>query len=228
MSESTEKMDAIVSALKNKSGLKQRVYRSTQEVFGEMKEIARGIAAELTRRVTSEDSSVTITFREVNDFEFHLQFSGDLLMFSMHSNVVTFPPDHHLLRTPYVKENPDRGFFGHIMVYNFMSDTIRYNRMEDPGYLLARILLNAEKKFSVEGIRQLSFLYPEFATNDVTAEMLQVFMETMMLVAIDNDLMAPPYQDILLISLGEKLANQMVGTGSKVGFQMQAGSQATA
>jgi hypothetical protein len=225
MSEAEDRMNAIVSALKSKAGLKQQIYRSTKEVFAQLKGICKDIAAQLTQRVTSEDPSVTISYKDINEFEFHLQFSGDMLIFTMHSNIVTFPPEHHLTKLPYVAENPDRGFFGHIMVYNFMADTIRYNRLQDPGYLLARLLLNAEGHFYVEGVRQLSFLYPSLAQNVINPEMLKLLVEQVMEIAIETDLIAPVYQDIQVVSLGEKYARQMVGGGTKVGFQMRSNSQ---
>jgi hypothetical protein len=43
------------------------------------------------------------------------------------------------------------GYFGVVNVYNFLSDSFRYNRERDLGYLVARIFLNKEGHFFVQG-----------------------------------------------------------------------------
>jgi hypothetical protein len=215
-----DKIELIVEALKEKACLKQKIYRATLVVFQEIKDIAEGLAVELDSRFDQIDNSVHIEYKEVNEFEFHLKFSGDLLIFTMHSNIVTFPEEHILSKSPYVQEDSRRGFFGHIMVYNYMADSLKYNRLNDPGYLLARMMLNLDLHFYIEGVRQLNFLYPDIAENLINKDILRLFIEDAMITAIGHDLYAPTYQEIQMLPLGAKLQNQMVSGGSKVGFQM--------
>lgn len=217
----SSKVNAIIKALKTKASAKQQIYRNTFEIFNQMKTIAAETTKQLAEKFAPIDDTVIIEYRDVNQFEFHVKFSGDLLVFTMHSNVITFPPQHVLFKSPYIQEDPGRSYFGHIMVYNFMADSIKYNRMQDPGYLIARFLVNKDKHFYIEGVRQLSFLYPDIAKNAFSEEVLSVFIESSMHLSIETDLQAPPLQQLLVITLGQKMANQMVHGGEKVGFKMQ-------
>ncbi len=218
-----DKTEAIVSALKYKASTKQLIYRNTMEIFSRMKAIAEEVTDELAARFAAIDPHVIIEYSDKNQFEFHVKFSGDLLVFTMHSNVITFPPDHILYKNEYCQEDSRRIFFGHIMVYNFMADSIKYNRLHDPGYFVARLLLNFENHFYVEGVKQLNFLHPDVATNIIAEDILKLFIESAMLLAIETDLQAPPLQEIMVISLQEKTDNMMVHGGEKVGFKMKAG-----
>lgn len=215
-----DRFEDIVQALKDKACLKQRIYRKSLEVFQDMKTIAEALSATLSKRFEEIDQHVVIEYTEINDFEFHLKFSGDLLIFTMHSNITRVTEEHILAKNPYVQNNPEFGFFGHIMVYNFMADSLKYKRMNDPGYLIARIMLNVDGHFYVEGVKQLNFLFPDIAENLISKDFLLKVIETTMLTAIGNDLYVPRYQDVQVVPLGSKIQNQMVTGGFKVGFQM--------
>lgn len=217
-----DKIDKIVEALKNKACVKQSIFRSTQEVFGELKAQARDLANKLDNTFQEIDNSVRIEMIEVSEFEFQLKFSGDMLIFSMHTNVIAFPDEHILNKSPYVLEDVRKGYFGQILVYNFTADSIKYNRLGDQGYLVARLLLNEDKHFYIEGPRQLNFLYPDIAQNVIEDMILRVFIEDSMLLAIESDLLATSFQEILVLSLGEKLANQQTAAIEKVGFHITA------
>ncbi|HHG84826.1 MAG TPA: hypothetical protein ENJ82_08745 [Bacteroidetes bacterium] len=214
------KFEMIVEALKEKACLKQAVYRSSLVTFKKMKAIAKSVAEALADRFAGIDKSVVIEYKEINEFEFYLKFSGDLLIFTMHSNISTVTEEHLIAKSPYVQENPNRGYFGHIMVYNFMADSLKYKRYKDPGYLIARMMLNEEDHFYIEGVRQLNFLHPDIAQNKVSDELLKLFIESAMLTAVGQDLYVPNYQDVQVVPLGSKMENQMVSGGFKVGFQM--------
>lgn len=208
--------------MSDRASIKQLIYRNSLAVFGEMKKLAAELANEVARRIVLVDKSVMVEFVDVSEFEFRLKFSGDLLIFTMHSNIIAFPPEHVLSASPYIKEDYHRGFFSTIMCYNFMADSVKYNRLNDPGYLLGRILLNYEGHFYIEGVRQLNFLYPDIAQNIVSHDILMDFIQSNMLTAIQTDLLAPDFQAIQLTALGDMLANQMVFGGKKLGFQMSA------
>jgi hypothetical protein len=214
-----DRMDQIVEALKDKASLKQLIYRQSLAVFARMKGIAKDLAEILAEKMGKIDQHVQVEYIEKGEFEFHLKFSGDLLMFSMHSNVQTFGEEHIINKSPYVLEDYHRGYFGSIMVYNFMADSLKYNRLNDPGYLLARMLVNCDGHFYIEGVRQLNFLFPDIAQNLISDELLRIFIESTMVAAINQDLMAPSYQEIQVLPLGLKLENRMVAA-EKVGFQM--------
>ena len=214
-----DKLGLIVEALKDKACLKQKIYRNTREVFRQMKAIGKALAETLDERIKLHDKSVIVEYEDKGEFEFHIKFPGDLLMFTMHTNVQTFGEEHLISKNPYVLEDYRRAYFGSIMVYNFMADSLKYNRLNDPGYLLARMLLNVDGHFYIEGVRQLNFLYPDISENMIDESLLRVFIESTILTAIGQDLYAPAYQDIQVVPLGLKLDNRMTGA-AKVGFQM--------
>ncbi|QMU30337.1 hypothetical protein [Adhaeribacter radiodurans] len=213
-----DKLEAIFEGLKQKSTTKQTIYRNTQDVFERMRVAAADVVAFLSQKITEVDSNVIIEYRNINEFEFHIKFSGDLLIFVMHSNVITFPDDHELMTSNYVEEDFRRRFFGHIMAYNFMADSIKYNRMNDPGYLLARILINVENHFYLEGVSELDLEYTDMAKNVVDNKALRLFIESAMVASVNNDLMAPALDDIKKISVKQKMENQQVSRGQKLGF----------
>lgn len=213
-----DKLEVIFEGLKQKSITKQTIFRNTKETFDQLRECASLIVDQLNKKITEVDSTVAIEYRNINEFEFHVKFSGDLLIFVMHSNVVTFPEEHELMSNPYVEEDFRRRFFGHIMAYNFMADSIRFGRMNDPGYLLGRLLINVENHFYLEGVTQLDLHYSDIAKNAIDEEALRLFVESTMIAAVNNDLMAPDLDDIKKITVKQKMENQQVSRGQKLGF----------
>lgn len=213
-----DRLNAIIQGLTQKSTTKQAIYRNTQEAFKLFKKVSKELVSKLSTRVTSEDASVLIEYREINEMEFHVKISGDLLIFVMHSNIVTFPEEFDLMKSDYVEADFRRRFFGHIMAYNFMADSIKYNRMNDPGYLLGRLLINVENHFYLEGVDQLDLRYKDIANNLLTEEDIMIMVESAMIAAVNNDLMAQDIEDIRKISVKQKVDNQQVSRPTKVGF----------
>ena len=217
-----DRLDQIFEGLKQKSTAKQAIYRNTQAAFDCLRIASQELVVELTRKLTPLDSSVMIEYRPINDMEFHIRFSGDLLIFVMHSNIVTFPDDYGPMPSVYVGQDFRRRFFGHIMAYNFMADSIKYQRMNDPGYLVGRLLVNINNHYFLEGVQQLELPNNDMSDNPITPEMMRLFVESAMIAAVNNDLIAPPLAEIQKINVKQKLENQQVSRGSKVGFSFSA------
>jgi len=213
-----DKLEVIFEGLKQKSTTKQIIYRNTKETFDQLRRVASAIVDQLSQKITEVDSSVIIEYRNINDFEFQIKFSGDLLIFVMHSNVITFPEENELMSSDYVEQDFRRRFFGHIMAYNFMADSIKYSRMTDPGYLLARLLVNVENHFYLEAVTQLDIPYNDMSKNIINEESLRLFIESTMVASVNNDLMAPDLDDIKRITVKQKMENQQVSRGQKLGF----------
>ncbi|MBC3538622.1 hypothetical protein ACFSC6_19445 [Rufibacter sediminis] len=213
-----DKIETIFEGLRQKSTTKQAIFRNTREVFEKLRHCSIELVENLRKRIQEVDSNVLIEYRSINDFEFHIKFSGDLLVFVMHSNVITLPEDHELMKSRYVDEDFRRRFFGHIMAYNFMADSIKYNRLNDPGYLLGRVLINIDNHFYLEGVKQLDLTYNDMAKNVITDETLRLFIESAMVASVNNDLIAPDVEEIRKITVKQKLEEQQVSTPQKVGF----------
>lgn len=215
-----DRLNDIIQGLQQKSMTKQAIYRNTYETFSRMKEISQEIVEELTNRITSEDANVVIEYKSITDLEFQIKFSGDLLVFVMHSNIVTFPDDYEIMRSDYVEEDFRRRFFGHIMAYNFMADTIKYNRLDDPGYLVGRMLINIDKHFVIEGVKQMDLSYDRIARNQITDNVLRLIVESAMIAAVNNDLMGQDVSDIERITYKQKLENSQLSRPRKLGFMI--------
>ncbi len=214
-----DRLDLIAQGLSSKASAKQAIYRSTQAAFDLLRQVSQELCLELTQKITtSVDASVRIEYYPVNGMEFHIRFSGDLLVFVMHSNIVTFPENFGPMTTPYVAADFRRRFFGHIMAYNFMADSIKYQRLNDPGYLIGRLLVNIDSHYFLEGVQQLELPDHDMSETPVTIDSMRLFVESAMIAAVNNDLIAPPMNDIQKITVKQKLENQQVSRGSKVGF----------
>ena len=215
-------LDEIYEQLKDKACLKQKVYRNIANIFMDLKKEALGIVNELSDRIEKVDKNVKVEFIEINDLEFHIKFSGDMLVFVMQSNIITFPDQYLFMKGDYFQEKEERGFFGQIVAYNFMSDSIKYKRMDDPGYLLARLMVNVENHFMVEGVSNVQYDFPDISENVISTENLRKIIEVAMATSIDTDLMGTDYREIAFISLQQKMyQNSAVGRNVKIGFQMK-------
>ena len=218
----SEKLVEIIDGLNNKAALKQHIYRNTLTVFEQFKKCATEIADKLTPEVVSKDESLEVELTEIGEFEFHLKFSGDTIAFIMHTNVFSFPPEHEISKTSYVNEVQDRGYCGMIQAYNFLSDSLKYQRLADIGYLLARIFINCEGNFYVDGQRQLDFLFKDFSKQKINNESVIKVIEQTMLYALDFDLYIPPMDNMKEITVQEKdYFNNPMGfaTGKRLGFK---------
>lgn len=220
----SENIINILAGLNHKAALKQHIYRNTRTTFEQLKTCALEIAEHLTPHVIKKDKNLQVELIEVSDFEFHLKFSGDTITFIMHTNVFCFPPEHAVGKSPYVLEIPTRGYCGMIQAYNFLSDSLKYQRLSDIGYLLARLFINAEGHFYVDGQRQLDFLYKDFETQKIDADAITKIIEQTMLYALDFDLYVPPMEVMSEITLQQKrLFNNTGGfaTGKRLGFKKE-------
>ena len=84
MSENTR----ILELLKTKSSTKQEVFRNTKSVFQKLTSILEDKANSLNSQMSEEDKFVELSFESKGDFESHITFSGDRLIFHMHSKLV--------------------------------------------------------------------------------------------------------------------------------------------
>jgi hypothetical protein len=220
-----ENYKEILSKLESKASLKQAIYRSTAEVFGLTKTILSKIAVKLHGDYTQKDPSVEVNYQENNQFEAQLKFSGDMLMISMHSNIFNFDEGHSIFQTTYVKADPTLSYCGVIYVHNFLADSIKYNRLADEGSLIARILVNKENHFMVEGDGALGFLYEDFGANIISEENLTNILKKSILLCLDTDLVLPPFAQIKDVTLHQKqsiVAASGYPTGKRLGYQFKA------
>ena len=114
--------------------------------------------------------------------------------------------------------------FGVINMYNFLSDSFKYNRERDLGYLVARLFLNKDGHFFVQGKRQLGFLYNDLVNNTIDPAKLKQVMHSAILYVLDFDLLTPPYDQVNQVTVSEVNelnANMQISTGKRLGFRFQ-------
>ncbi len=221
MNTEQDHLDYITKLLESKSAAKQTTYKHLLAAFSLLSKEAKRITAELKKKANPNDNDVTIEFSAVNEHEFHVKLAGDLLIFVLHTNIVTFADDHTIMQDPYMKQQEVNRYFGQIMIYNFMSDSLKFNRVNDPGYLLARLMINQDNRFFIEGEGQLATLFSRVSEQPLTNEVLDALVKLSLAIAIENDLMAMPYPDVKFITLHQKLEHTPdMGGGQKMGFQM--------
>lgn len=211
----------IANLLLTKSGVKQVAYRNVCNAFKGLREEASRIIEEINGKTHSKHEDITLHVTEVSEQEFHVKVAGDLLAFFLHTNIITLSDDYAYNQSEYVMESPDRKYLGQINVYNFMADSLKYNRMHDPGYLVSRLMVNHENRFIVEGDKPIDFLFESVSSEPLNQVDLNVLVHLIITQAIENDLVAPPFNQIRGLTLQQKLANtEVIGAGQKIGFQM--------
>lgn len=226
MSRKKEKINDILELFKSKSTLKQTVYQNTIQVFNDLKMVAKDFAID-TQKLLKKNKllKIPLEFRSKGDFESELTFAGDSLIFVMHTNVFEFPRDHSIMRSAYIKEDPERAYCGIIYFYNFLADSLRYNRENDIGYLVARIFVNKDFHFVVEGKRQTEFLSNTFVDERLDYQTLKRILETAVIYCLDFDLLLQPYdmqKEVTVGQIKEYSSNMTISTGKRLGFRFQA------
>lgn len=221
MSQQPDPLDRIKHLLESKSTAKQVTYKNLLKAFKGLSTESNRVIGELKKKIKPADDDVTVDFQEINEHEFHVKLAGDLLVFVLHTNIVTLEESNPVMQMPYIGENEVNRYFGQIMIYNFMSDSFKFNRVNDPGYLLARLLINHEGRYVVEGESHLSALNNKISEAPITEADLNILVKFALTIAIENDLMAPPFPEVRFITLHQKMEKtQELGAGQKIGFKM--------
>jgi len=215
-----KQQEKIIELLKTKASTKQEVYRKTKEVFAKFQQYLKAKSDVVNNELSDKD--VQVIYSSAGDFESKLKFSGDTLLFHMHSNVFDFPNSHSIHKTKYVKEDKLRSFCGVINIYNFLSDSFKYNRMNDAGYLIARVFINKDKHFFVEGDKQLGFLFNDFINQQINTVQIDKIINETMVYALNFDLQAPNFNDVKVVSVHQILDmnnNQKLKTAKRMGYK---------
>ena len=168
------------------------------------------------------DRRVRIEYRDRGKFEAQLQVASDILLFQMHTDVFEFDSNHIIWQNSYVQENRDNSYTGVINIYNFLSDSLKYNRNADEGYLIGRIFINREKAFFVEGKRQTLVRPMAFGTRKIDQEALVDVIETAINYALNFDLLMPPYDENIRVTVDQfnsKLDNSKFTTGKRLSYE---------
>jgi len=217
-----ENRASLMEAFVIKSVVKQKVYENTRQSFVILKKVLRQLEKDYLQVVEDKvPAAVLPEFKDRGPFEAEMKLGGDMLIFSMHSNVFEFDDKHPLWKTQYVKDDPLRAYCGVIRIYNFLADSFKYNRVNDIGYLVARIFINKENHFFVEGKRQTMEAVKDFSKDTISPGVVREIIEVAIQYCIEFDLLVPPYDQVKMATvdqINEKMVLSKMTTGKRIGF----------
>jgi hypothetical protein len=217
--------DLVLEALRTKACMKQDVFARNLALFTELREVLQEVAADLQEQVARTDERLTVVYADRSITSCELKVAGDIIVFNMHTNVFKLDQSHTLWKTSYLQDDELRGYFGLVNVYNFLSDSLKYNRDRDLGYLVARLLLNKEGHYFMQGKRQLGFLFNNLQEDIMDRDRLKAMVYAVIDHVLGFDLLAPPLDQVDQVTvseLKEMYANQQLSTGKRLGFRFQA------
>jgi len=212
----------IVDTLKDKSVLKQKVFDNTGIAFMMVKDILKNLSKEVNSNLAGIDTRIRMEYTDRSTFDAQLKVAADMLLFSMHSNIFQFDREHPAWKTAYIQKNKYNAYSGIINIYNFLADSFKYSRLDDLGYLIARIFINHENQYFVEGKRQMGMLFTNFGNEEFSKDSLQTIVYTAINYSLEFDLLVPPYDTVKIASVGQaesKIQHSRLITGKRLGFQ---------
>lgn len=220
--ESTSLRTKILETIINKSNLKQLVFDNTFSAFNLLKEALLEMASEMDDELDGKlDRRVRLEYRDRGKFEVQLQIASDILIFQMHTDVFQFDANHLIWQTPYVQNERDNSYCGVINIYNFLSDSFKFNRNADEGYLIGRIFVNRERCYFVEGKQQASMRAMNFGKKEIDHDALIPILESSIAYSLHFDLLMPPYEDYKRVTVDQfntKMDNSKFITGKRLGY----------
>ncbi|MDL2309214.1 hypothetical protein LJC68_10160 [Bacteroidales bacterium OttesenSCG-928-B11] len=218
-------MNGLCNLLINKEELKEKVFTATTETMMLFKEAAGEFENYFRKQYSKEHTDIEVIYQNKNQHEFQLKFGGDILIFLMHTDVFEFSRNHEVMRTKYISEDKDRSYCGMIQVFNFLSDSFKYDRINDLGYMIGRILINKEKHYFVEGKRELAQILNNFSTNKMDAESAKEILHSAIKYTVNFDLLLPDYNTTKEISVQDimRMEDSMitVATAKRLGFRFE-------
>ena len=211
--ETTPLRSKILDTIIRKSTLKQRIFDNTFSAFNELKETLLEMASELDDELDGKlDRRVRLEYRDRGKFEAQLQVANDILIFQMHTDIFEFAADHPIWQNPYVQGAREN------------SDSFKFNRNADEGYLIGRIFINRERRYFVEGKQQTSMRAAEFGKSEIGRDALIAILEEAIWFALNFDLLMPPYEDNKRVTVDQfntKMDNSKFVTGKRLGYDFE-------
>lgn len=219
--------ELMYKTLLEKAQLKHEIIENTKKTFEMIKVALKEISEDLKSRLSGEKRDLTIEYKEKGEFEVMLRFESDVLLFILHADVFDFDKSHNIWKSSYVSKENFNSFCGMISVYDFLANSFKYNRDNDIGYLIARIFINREMHYFVEGKRQLGFLYNDFQNAVIDKNAVESIVDSAILYSLDFDPLTPPYDNMKEVKVSEvkEMENlNTITTGKRLGFRFQADS----
>jgi hypothetical protein len=208
-----------------KGELKQSVYAITTEAMQTFKEVAKEFEEEFRAQHATEHETITVRVDNKSQFEIQVRFAGDVLILLMHTNIFEFPRAHQVMQSKYIREDKERSYCGMIKMYNFLADSFKYDRVNDEGYMIGRILINKDRHYFVEGKKELSQILNNFSENEFTKEVARNILHCAIRYCMNFDLLVPNFEETIKMSLAEMMQiegqNMISKTAKRLGFRFE-------
>ncbi len=214
--------DKIIELLKSKASVKQDVFAHGKIAFSQFKESAKNLIDQLAAAYNKIDPRVKLVFEDISEQEFRLVIGGDILIFHMHTNVFQYDKTHYYWKQSYFQEDPSRAYGIMFRVYNFLADSVTYNRDNDLGFLIARIFVNKENHFVLESKLRLGSHYPYLKSQLFTSDLQYSIMVCLINYSMEFELSVPQYSNVQTVSIAEIIDfnNEIkTQTSKKLGFK---------
>lgn len=225
MEDYSKSRTAIMEALRAKANLQQKVFDNTLHTLTKLKDALHEMTSELNDDLEEElDKRVKVEYRDRGKFEAQIQIGENVLLFLMHTNIFSFNRENPIWQNNYVKEDRHNSYCGIINIYNFLTDSIKYSRPTDEGYLVGRIFVNHEMQYFVEGKRQNIKRHNRFGSGTIDKEALITIIETAINYSLEFDLLAPTYEHekiVLVEQLSTKMEHTKLKTGKRLGYHFK-------
>ena len=215
----------ILTSLSDKSAVKQKVHDNTLEVLADVKGILQELVKEFNLKLKDTDQRVHLEYTDNGSYGAQLKIAGDMLIFAMHTNVFEFDRSHGVWKTSYVQADKLASYCGIINIYNFLSDSLKYNRLQDLGYLVGRIFINKDLHFFTEGKRQFGFFFNNFGNEVMSKSSLRHIINLAINYTLEFDLLVPQYDTVKIASveqISDRIQLSKLRTGKRLGFQFNA------
>ncbi|MCC5916305.1 MAG: hypothetical protein JJU02_03145 [Cryomorphaceae bacterium] len=193
----------LYKLLTEKSAAKLAVFEKLKVIFQDWKLVLETLAKELSTDVCGANDNIEIEYHDISTFEAKVRLAGDILFSYMHTNVFALDDSHYIHGHSHIKKNPNDGFFGTLNMYYFLGDSIKYNRMNDNGILIARIMVNQKGCFFVEGIKPFGDMERFDPKRPLQDKWLKKIAETAIKIMLEIDLTLPPKQHAQLMSVAD-------------------------
>ena len=109
-----------------------------------------------------------------------------------------------------------------LFMYIIFKRLFKYNRLNDVGLLVARIFINKDNHFLVEGENQLGFLYNDFPNQELNDSYIEGIVDQSMIFSLNFDLISPNYQDVSRVHVHQILDmnnSHKLRTSKSLGFK---------
>ncbi|MEP7265015.1 MAG: hypothetical protein ABI772_10985 [Bacteroidota bacterium] len=212
----------LIELVKTKSILNKDVTDKTFEAFSIFKKILLQVEKILGQEIN--DDRLKFKYNDNGTFEAELKVGDDILIFLMFTNALIFEANNAIYKSGYVSKDPSRATCGMISIYNFLSDSFKYERRNDIGFLLGRIFINKENHFFMEGKKQLGVIFNDFANNVISEESVLAIIEKSIQYSVDLDLNVPSFDLMKEISVHDVLDYSLqatISSGKRLGFKFE-------